>query len=124
MRVSRRHFLKLAAATATLSACTPAAKQIVSLIEPQVVPPEESLPADPVWYASTCRMCPAGCGIVVRTVNGRAKKIEGNPLHPLNQGKLCARGQAGLQELYHPDRLRHAVRQGGGRGSRQFERLY
>jgi len=124
MRVSRRHFLKLAAATATLSACTPAARQIVSLIEPQVVPPEESLPADPIWYASTCRMCPAGCGIVVRTVNGRAKKIEGNPLHPLNQGKLCARGQAGLQELYHPDRLRHAVRQVGDRGSRQFEPLY
>lgn len=114
----------MAAATAALSACTPASKQIVSLIEPHVVPPEESLPAVPVWYASTCRMCPAGCGIVVRTVNGRAKKIEGNPLHPLNKGKLCARGQAGLQELYHPDRLRNAVRQVGGRGSRQFEPLY
>jgi len=124
MRVSRRHFLKLAAATAALSACTPAAKQIVSLIEPQVKPPEEALPGEAVWFASTCRMCPAGCGIVVRTVNGRAKKIEGNPLHPLNHGKLCARGQAGLQELYHPDRLRNAVRQKGGRGSRQFEPLY
>lgn len=124
MQVSRRHFLKLAAATAALSACTPAAKQIVSLIEPQVRPPEEALPGEAIWFASTCRMCPAGCGIVVRTVNGRAKKIEGNPLHPLNRGKLCARGQAGLQELYHPDRLRNAVRQSGGRGSRQFEPLY
>lgn len=123
-RFSRRHFLKLAAATTALSACTPAAKRIISLIEPQVKPPEESLPGEAVWYASTCRMCPAGCGIVVRTVNGRAKKIEGNPIHPLNHGKLCARGQAGLQELYHPDRLQNAVRQSGGRGSRQFEPLY
>lgn len=121
--VSRRHFLKLSAAAAALSACTPAAKRIISMIEPEVRPPEESLPGEAVWYASTCRMCPAGCGIVVRTVNGRAKKIEGNPVHPLNQGKLCARGQAGLQELYHPDRLRNAVRQSGGRGSRQFEPL-
>ncbi len=123
-RISRRHFLKMAAAAAALSACTPASDSIVNIIEPQVRPPEESLPGDAVWYASTCRMCPAGCGIVVRTVNGRAKKIEGNPLHPLNRGKLCARGQAGLQDLYHPDRLRHAVRQSGGRGSRQFEPIY
>ncbi len=123
-KVSRRHFLKLAAASAALSACTPAANRIVTLVEPQVRPPEESLPGEAVWYASTCRMCSAGCGIVVRTVNGRAKKIEGNPAHPLNRGKLCARGQAGLQELYHPDRLRNAVKQSGGRGSRQFEPVY
>jgi menaquinone reductase, molybdopterin-binding-like subunit len=57
-------------------------------------------------------------------VNGRAKKIEGNPLHPLNRGKLCARGQAGLQVLYNPDRLKNAVQQTGGRGSRQYEALY
>jgi anaerobic selenocysteine-containing dehydrogenase len=122
--VSRRHFLKLAAASAALSACTPAADRIVNLLETQVRPPEETLPGEPVWYASACRLCPAGCGIVVRTVNGRAKKIEGNPAHPLNHGKLCALGQAGLQELYHPDRLRNAVTQSGGRGSRLFEPLY
>ncbi len=124
MRVSRRHFLKLAAATTVLSACTPASKNIVKIIEPQLRPPEETLPGEALWFASTCRMCPAGCGIVVRTVNGRAKKIEGNPVHPLNHGKLCARGQAGLQELYHPDRLRNPVRQSAGRGSRKFTSLY
>lgn len=124
VKVSRRSFLKLTAAAAALSACTPVSSQVVNLLEPQVRPPEDALPGDPIWFASTCRQCAAGCGIVVRTVNGRAKKIEGNPNHPLNQGKLCARGQAGLQELYHPDRLRNAVRQITGRGSRQFEPLY
>jgi anaerobic selenocysteine-containing dehydrogenase len=59
----------------------------------------------------------------VRTSEGRARKIEGNPLHPLNQGKLCARGQAALQDLWDPDRLRNAVRQ-VGRGSQRFEPLY
>ncbi|MGW8249982.1 MAG: molybdopterin-dependent oxidoreductase, partial [Anaerolineales bacterium] len=94
------------------------------IIEPYVQPPpEEVLPGQANWYASTCRQCPAGCGIIVRIINGRAKKIEGNPLHPLNRGKLCARGQAGLQVLYNPDRLKNAVRQSGGRGSRQFEPL-
>src|SRR5207245_5435371 len=32
--------------------------------------------------------------------------IEGNPAHPLNRGGLCARGQASLQGLYNPDRVR------------------
>ena len=120
--LSRRAFLKIAVGATAATGLAPAARRIV--IEPFVQPPEESLPGQATWYASTCRQCPAGCGIVVRTINGRAKKIEGNPLHPLNRGKLCARGQAGLQVLYNPDRLKNAVRQSGGRGSRQFEPLY
>ena len=120
--LTRREFLKIAAGATAATGLAPAVRSIV--IEPFVRPPEELLPGQATWYASTCRQCPAGCGIIVRTINGRAKKIEGNPLHPLNRGKLCARGQAGLQVLYNPDRLKNAVRQSGGRGSRQFEPLY
>jgi len=119
-RLSRRDFLKIAAAGAA-AGLSPAARGIA--VEPFVQPPEQVLPGQATWYASTCRQCPAGCGIIVRVINGRARKIEGNPLHPLNHGKLCARGQAGLQVLYNPDRLKNAVRQIGGRGSRQFEPL-
>ena len=57
------------------------------------------------WYASTCRECPAGCGVLAKNREGRVVKLEGNPLHPVNQGKLCMRGQAALQALYNPDRL-------------------
>jgi anaerobic selenocysteine-containing dehydrogenase len=121
-RISRRQFFRVAAGTAAATGFSPKLRRILS--EPFVRPPEDVLPGRATWYASTCRQCPAGCGIIVRVINGRAKKIEGNPLHPLNRGKLCARGQAGLQMLYHPDRLRNAVRQTGGRGSRQFEPLY
>jgi anaerobic selenocysteine-containing dehydrogenase len=120
-KLSRRGFLKLAAVGAGLSGCMPVNGKMARLLEASVRPPEEALPGEASWYASTCRQCPAGCGIVVRTINGRAKKIEGNPAHPLNQGKLCSRGQAGLQVLYNPDRLKNAVRQSGGRGTRQFE---
>lgn len=114
--------MKVAAGATAATGLSPAIKRVV--FEPFVQPPEEALPGKATWYASACRQCPAGCGIVVRTINGRAKKIEGNPLHPLNQGKICARGQAGLQVLYNPDRLKNPVRQTGGRGSRQFEPLY
>jgi anaerobic selenocysteine-containing dehydrogenase len=126
-RITRRHFLRLASSAVTVAAvsgCVPAGDRLVSMLEPYNRPPEETLPGTATWYASTCRQCPAGCGIVVRTINGRAKKIEGNPLHPLNRGKLCARGQAGLQTLYNPDRIRQPVQQSGGRGSWHFDPLH
>ena len=116
--ISRRTFLKVAAGAAAASGLSPRVRSIV--LEPFVRPPEEELPGRATWFASTCRQCPAGCGIIVRVINGRARKIEGNPNHPLNHGKLCARGQAGLQVLYNPDRLHSPVRQSGGRGSRIF----
>ena len=65
-------------------------------------------------------MCSSGCGISVRTREGRPKKIEGNPLHPVNQGRLCALGQAGLQTLYNPDRLTGAMLLHGERGNGTF----
>lgn len=119
---TRRDFLKVSAAgtaTAILAGCAQETERWVAL-EPYVRAPEEQLAGIPNWYASTCRMCPAGCGIIVRVMNGRAVKIEGNPEHPVNRGKLCARGQSGLQLLYNPDRVTGAVRQ-EERGSRKFE---
>jgi anaerobic selenocysteine-containing dehydrogenase len=120
-KLSRRDFLRigaLTAASAVISGCT-INLQKTEYLESYVKPPEEGLPGEDLWYATTCRQCAAGCGVIVRVSNGRARKIEGHPLHPVNQGKLCARGQAALQELYDPDRLQNAVRQ-AGRGSRQF----
>ena len=104
--ISRRTFLKTGAVVAASTVLTGCEQynRYVSL-EPYVRPPEQQPSGDATWYASTCRQCPAGCGIIVRVMNGRAVKIEGNPEHPLNHGKLCARGQAGLQLLYNPDRL-------------------
>jgi anaerobic selenocysteine-containing dehydrogenase len=121
-RIGRRTFIQIGAASiagAVLAGCERPRRWIN--LEPYVRPPEEQLAGIATWYASTCRQCPAGCGILVRTMNGRALKIEGNPEHPLNRGKLCARGQAGLQLLYNPDRLSGPVQQ--EQGSRRFSPL-
>ncbi len=110
---SRRDFLKLVgigvAGTATGCGQPPAERLI-----PYLVAPEDILPGVPYWYASTCRECPAGCGTLVKAREGRAIKVEGNPDHPVNRGGLCARGQAALQGLYDPDRVRSPmVRENG-----------
>src|SRR5262249_44429471 len=55
----------------------------------------------------------AGCGVLARNRDGRVVKLEGNPDHPVNQGALCVRGQAALQQVYHPDRFAGAQRRDG-----------
>jgi anaerobic selenocysteine-containing dehydrogenase len=100
-----------------------AIKRPVELLIPPVVPPEEYSPGVTTWYNTVCNQCSAGCGISVRTREGRAKKIEGNPAHPVNQGRLCARGQAGLNALYNPDRIRAPLKRVGERGDGAFEAI-
>ncbi|MFQ5480035.1 MAG: molybdopterin-dependent oxidoreductase [Thermodesulfobacteriota bacterium] len=92
---------------------------------PYLIPPEDNIPGVGAWYSSLCTQCPAGCGTVVKVMEGRAKKVEGNPLHPVNKGKLCARGQAGLQALYNPDRIKAPMKRRGGRGGKagDFEEI-
>ncbi len=93
----------------------------VELLIPQVVPPEDYSPGVASWYNTICNQCSAGCGISVRIREGKAKKIEGNPAHPVSQGRLCARGQAGLNALYNPDRIRTPLTNAGQRGSGDFD---
>ncbi len=40
--------------------------------------PEDLVTGLDNWYATLCRQCTASEGIVVRVMEGRAKKIEGN----------------------------------------------
>jgi anaerobic selenocysteine-containing dehydrogenase len=74
---------------------------------PYINQPDGTTDGVPTYFATTCQMCPAGCGIYVRTLGGRANKIEGNPYNPVSGGKSCLRGQLALQHLYNPDRLMH-----------------
>jgi anaerobic selenocysteine-containing dehydrogenase len=121
--MDRRTFLLLSGLTtagALLAGCKSANEKLI----PYLIPPDEGVtPGKANYYASSCRSCQAGCGILVRVSEGRAKKIEGNPGHPVNRGKLCARGQASLQELYHPDRIPQPLKRVGPRGSGEFAKI-
>ena len=116
-RMERRDFLKVlgvAGTGATLAGCTEGPEKLI----PYVVQPEEIVPGVATWYRTTCRECPAGCGMEIRTREGRAVKAEGNPLSPVSHGRLCARGQASLHGLYDPDRVPQALARDGDDWSR------
>jgi len=111
--MDRRAFLKIAA-MGSLSFAAGCSSQPDRTLYSLVQAPEDRVTGRETWYASTCRECPAGCGILAKNREGRAVKLEGNPLHPINRGKLCMRGQAALQGVYDPDRLtRPLVRENG-----------
>ena len=83
--------------------------------------PEDLVSGLEAWYATLCGQCAGGEGIIVRNIEGRAIKIEGNPDHPVNRGKTSVRCQAGLQALYNPDRIRGPKLRTGERGSGQYQ---
>src|SRR5215510_5986581 len=102
--MNRRDFFKIVSvsgAAAAAGGCQQASETIL----PLVVPNEQLVPGVASWFATVCRECPAGCGVIARNREGRVVKLEGNPDHPVNAGALCVRGQAALQGLYHPDRF-------------------
>jgi len=102
---SRRNFLKVVTLAGTAAAAGCSSEPVRKLI-PYIIPPEDIVPGEATWYATTCRECPAGCGLLAKNRDGRVIKVEGNPLHPVNKGKVCPRGQASVQGVYHPDRYR------------------
>jgi menaquinone reductase, molybdopterin-binding-like subunit len=135
--MERRDFLKISAvagATAALEGCGNPDHELI-----RFVPEEDLIPGIATWKPNICTLCPAGCGLLVRVMQGEAevvrngqlgllkmglaKKLEGNPAHPINQGKLCPRGQAGLQVTYHPDRIKAPLARNGPRGSGQFREV-
>ncbi len=106
--VSRRQFLKIVGVTSGAAACSP--RHGGDTLIPLLNPPEDGIPGTPTFYRTICRECPAGCGVEARTREGRVIKLEGNSEHPINQGALCARGQAALQGLYDPARPQGPMR--------------
>jgi len=122
MKLTRRNFLAWAGLGAVGAvACEGFGIRKGELdIQSSVRLPEDLVRGTDNWYASLCRTCPSCEGIVVRVMEGRAKMVQGNPFYPTNQGKIHARCEAGLQALYHPDRIATPMRRSGPRGSGEF----
>lgn len=91
---------------------------------------------------SACLGCRSDCGIKARVENGILTKIGGNPYHPTNMeadeiapystdpdrvrglyGRMCPKGQAGVEQLYNPFRVRQPLKRVGPRGSGQWRAI-
>jgi anaerobic selenocysteine-containing dehydrogenase len=121
MEFTRRKFLGMTGAAAGLSFLPLEWDELLGAISES----EHRWPGPGVetWKNSVCHLCPGGCGIRVRLLDGWPVKIRGNPDHPINQGGLCPKGNAGLQVLYNPDRIRRPLKRVGARGEGKWEEI-
>ncbi|MCA9966787.1 MAG: molybdopterin-dependent oxidoreductase, partial [Anaerolineales bacterium] len=126
--LTRRQFMQMAAITAGSAAVVGGLQGLLNL-EADAVTEIELLPTavsttnliPEKIVPGVCLLCPSGCGVLSRVVNGRLVKLEGNPMHPMNLGTLCPKGQAAPELLYNPDRLTSPLRRTGERGAGQWE---
>jgi anaerobic selenocysteine-containing dehydrogenase len=72
---------------------------------------------------SACWQCVTRDAMIGYVEDGRIVKVEGNPALPRTNGKLCARGQAGPNQVYDPDRLLHPMKRVGKRGEGKWKRI-
>ncbi len=107
MKLNRREFLALtgksAAGAVIFAACGLPERELI--VQSPVDLPEDLVRGEDAWYATSMGDFTNGDGVLVRVIEGRAKRIEGNPDHPVNRGKSTARYDSVLQLLYHPDRI-------------------
>ncbi len=122
--ISRRDFLKAAAITA---GGVVTMEVLQTITNPFGIQPAAAADgaiqtsANEVIVPGVCLLCPGGCGTLARVSGGHVVKMEGNPMHPLNLGTLCPKGQAAPELLYNPDRVSGPMQRDGERGSGKWK---
>jgi anaerobic selenocysteine-containing dehydrogenase len=117
MKISRRDFLRLMGIT---GAITGGYSRVWAIPDDWM----ERLISGPkleTWKVSTCGQCPAGCGIRVRLIDEIPVRVLGNAISPVNRGFTCPMGEAGIELLYHPDRITQPLKRKGEKGKGTFE---
>jgi formate dehydrogenase major subunit len=104
MAVTRRDFLKGTGAASVGVAATAKATTRPAGEQPQPTAVPASI-AGATVTTTICPYCAVGCGLLVHTRDGKVINTEGDPLHPVNEGSLCSKGQSLFQVANNPRRL-------------------
>ena len=145
--LSRREFLQTSALVggcAALATACRRAEDLAGRAETGTLSPEEFYAlaqAENIVY-TTCMNCNTGCGIKAKIVDGVMIKVDGNPYSPWTMtphlryhhspadpeiakldGAICPKGQAGIQTLYDPYRIRQVLKRTGKRGAGNWKSI-
>lgn len=106
----RRHFFQIATAGAAV------ATQIGCGRKPSSAGQRAEVP-------TTCELCPNKCSVIAVVEDGLIRKLNPNPENPKSRGMLCARGNAGMLQVYDPDRLKRPLIRAGARGEGKWREV-
>jgi anaerobic selenocysteine-containing dehydrogenase len=116
--LTRRDFVKVAAATAAAVSASGYVSSFIA-VDPACAAEDPEVEIVP----TSCRACISNCGVLAHVRNGRVIKIEGDPIDPMSKGRVCAKGFAAVQALYHPNRMKYPLKRVGERGGNEWERI-
>ncbi len=113
--LNRRNFLRLGAAAAAAggAAQTGALSAVADLplkggvdFSPRTGKKRTAIP-------SACWQCVSRCSIIGYVEDGRLVKIEGQPKSIRTEGLVCSKAQAGMNQVYDPDRILYPMKRAG-----------
>ena len=108
--MNRRRFLTFSVGSAAGAALGAS----LAYVKPFGPAPEKE--AQRLEIPTTCEMCVNKCSVIAVVEDGVIHKLNPNPENPKSRGMLCARGNAGLQQVYDPARLKKPLLRAGERG--------
>lgn len=126
MAFSRRTFLKATTLSGVAAALAQAPVEGLVSSARAASPASGAAPAarhETKIVRTCCRACIHNCGVLAHVRNGRVVKLEGDPDYPMSKGCLCAKGLAGIQALYHPNRNKYPLIRVGARGENKWKRI-
>ncbi len=114
-KIDRRHFFRLGTQSALGAALV---AQAACLKSPESVQAPESTRVE---VPTTCELCPNKCSVIAVVENGTIQKLNPNTANPKSRGMLCARGNAGIQQVYDPQRIKKPMIRTGERGEGKWK---
>ncbi|MFQ5602438.1 MAG: molybdopterin-dependent oxidoreductase [bacterium] len=123
MKISRRDFLKYLGMTSAGVSLVGLGCDVMWSVPDEVYEKIGGAPRIETWKTSICSLCPGGCGIKVRLIDGIPVRIVGNPLNPVNRGGVCPMAEAGVEALFNPDRIKEPLKRVGERGEEKWEAI-
>ena len=123
MEIKRRDFLKLFGGMSGALALNGCRFDEVFDLPENLIEKAKRGPGIESWANTICSMCPGGCGIRVRLIDGTPVYVKGNRAYPVNLGGMCPLGLNALHLLYNPDRAKMPLRRSGDPGSDKWESI-
>lgn len=116
--LSRRGFLKISSTAAAVASLSSIPGTLGAVEESK-----KQYKGTTKFTPSICEMCTSSCTIEARVEDGKGMFIRGNPADKSRGGKVCARGSAGFNQLYDPQRLVKPIMRVGERGEGKWKEV-
>jgi len=129
VEISRRRFLKGTVAMSVVGSTAVSTSNLFgedkkdSVNIPKTITTKTTDTKNIKLVPTLCEMCVNKCGAIARVEDGIVTKLDPNPMFPKSKNMLCPRGNAGIQALYDPDRLKYPMIRIGEKGEGKFKRV-